>query len=520
VVLAEEFGTPFRFYDAIGCQEVSPPEAAAEADAPLDPAEVQRLAAEGRCAVDALADGRHRLALVVFEAAVPILVAVGAVEGLAAEGPARARERGRLLKWLQTFGDRLRLRDQLAEHRRLEAEQAEQIKRAWEVVLGVDEAIRALRTHKEAEKHRRGVLRSALAVLGAETLAWVPEDGAAEVLAEGAPCLAPPDCRQLAALLTRTPDLPPGKPVLWNEGQSALWAARFAAVSNLLAFRVTDPQGAGWLIAVNKRAAGGPPGPEGRGPFRLTDAAVLTPFAALLELHGRASRRYRDLKELLVGLTRSLTAALDAKDTYTFGHSERVARIAVELGRELGLPEDELSDIYLAGLLHDIGKIGVRDSVLRKAEPLTPEEVEELRKHVVVGHSILSDLRQVRNLLPGVLHHHERVDGTGYPSGLAGEAIPLLARVLAVADAYDAMSTRRPYREAMPWRQVEATLEAGAGTQWDARVIDAFRRCRERIHIIRQRGVGESLYHALDGALREPGSSSLLLRDRVIELSR
>jgi HD-GYP domain-containing protein (c-di-GMP phosphodiesterase class II) len=111
-----------------------------------------------------------------------------------------------------------------------------------------------------------------------------------------------------------------------------------------------------------------------------------------------------------------------------------------------------------------------------------------------------------------VLHHHERVDGKGYPHGLAGEAIPLLARILAVADAYDAMSTRRPYRDALPCRQVEATLQQGSGTQWDARVVEALLRCRERVHIIRQRGVGESLYHALDGALRTEESSAFPVR--------
>src|SRR5262249_1668079 len=150
--------------------------------------------------------------------------------------------------------------------------------------------------------------------------------------------------------------------------------------------------------------------------------------------------------DLLVGLTRSLTAALDAKDAYTHGHSERVARIAVELGREMGLEEDELGNVYLAGLLHDIGKIGVNDTVLNKAGPLTPEEEEHVKKHVTIGYAILRDLHQLKDLLPGVLHHHERYDGQGYPHGLAGDAIPLLARLLAVADSFDAMSTTRSYR--------------------------------------------------------------------------
>jgi HD-GYP domain-containing protein (c-di-GMP phosphodiesterase class II) len=234
---------------------------------------------------------------------------------------------------------------------------------------------------------------------------------------------------------------------------------------------------------------------------------LLTPFVALLGLHVRSSDRYQELKDLLVGLTRSLTAALDAKDSYTYGHSERVARIAVELGREMGLSGDELGDIYLTGLLHDVGKIGVRDAILAKVDPLTPEEFEHIKQHVTIGYTILADLRPIRNLLPGVLYHHERIDGTGYPDGLVGEAIPLLARILAVADAYDAMSTTRPYREAMPCRKVEETLVQGAGTQWDKQVVDAFLRCRHKIHAIRQRGVGDSLRQAIDGALRKDGSS-------------
>src|SRR5262249_37761757 len=156
---------------------------------------------------------------------------------------------------------------------------------------------------------------------------------------------------------------------------------------------------------------------------------------------------------------------------YTFGHSERVARIAVELGDELGLQEEELNDIYLAGLLHDIGKIGVPDAVLTKPGPLDEEETRRLRQHVTIGHQILSDLQPLRNLLPGVLYHHERVDGGGYPEGLAGENIPMLARIIAVADSFDAMSTKRSYRDALQPTEVEAILKKGAGSQWDARVI-------------------------------------------------
>ena len=209
--------------------------------------------------------------------------------------------------------------------------------------------------------------------------------------------------------------------------------------------------------------------------------SLLLPFAGLCELHLRWSHRHHDLKDLLVGLTRSLTTALDAKDPYTFGHSERVARIAVEVGREIGIDGDGLSDLYLAGLLHDVGKIGIKDSVLRKQGPLTREEQEHIQEHVTIGYWILAELRQIRNLLPGVLYHHERYDGKGYPDGLAAEQIPMLARILSVADAYDAMSHQRPYRDAMPYRRVEEILTQGAGTQWDKEVVEAFFRCSDRV---------------------------------------
>jgi HD-GYP domain-containing protein (c-di-GMP phosphodiesterase class II) len=323
-----------------------------------------------------------------------------------------------------------------------------------------------------------------------------------------------------------------GKPVTWNRDQAGEWSQRFPQVLNLLAFPVADQQQEGWLIALNKRrpssVARGPL-PPGNGtasnpplptecelpttdhglrttddvePFRRSDAAILMPFAALFELQLRGSRRYQELKELMVGLARSLTATVDAKDSHTYGHSERVARIAVEIGREMGLQEDELSDIYLAGLLHDVGKIGIRDEVLLKPGPLTKEEYDHVKEHVVIGYRILAELHPLRNLLPAVLHHHERYDGTGYPDGLAGDNIPLLARILAVADAYDAMSARRTYRNALSPKEVEETLKQGCGSQWDKRVVEAFLRCRDAIHLIRQRGVGESLRRAIDGALR------------------
>ncbi len=531
VILREEFGVPFACCDVatgtpVGQVSNLPdgrgrlatcPTAELAPAAELTSETVARLAAEGRARVTPLPGRRFRLALVLVEAGRPILVAVGVLDAVTPEGGETAPEQQRLEKWLQAVSDRLRLTDQLQARRRLEEDQAAQITQVWEGLLAVDHVVRRLRIHKEPEKNRERILEAAFGLLPVQALAWVPQDSHAVVQVCGETGLAPSDLRQLVGLLARKQDLTAGKPLLCNHEEAALWSVRFPQVHNLILFAACpqigrpasgDPPQAGWVLALNKREQRSREGEKGASvssasaPFRRTDAAFLTPFVALLEMHTRTSRRYQDMKDLLVGLTRSLTTALDAKDAYTFGHSERVARIAVELGRELGLQEEELSDIYLTGLLHDVGKIGVHDDILCKSSPLTVEEFEHLKQHVMIGYRILADLRPIRSLLPGVLYHHERYDGKGYPDGLAGEDIPLLARILAVADAYDGMSTRRADRDAIPYRRVEEILAEGAGTQWDRRVVEAFLRCRQKIFAIRQRGVGESLRQALDGALR------------------
>jgi HD-GYP domain-containing protein (c-di-GMP phosphodiesterase class II) len=150
-----------------------------------------------------------------------------------------------------------------------------------------------------------------------------------------------------------------------------------------------------------------------------------------------------------------------------------VALVAKHLGKVLRLDGTECERLYLAGLLHDLGKLGVPDAVLRKSTSLTEDEMAQIRPHPERGWAILQDLDALNYLTPGVLHHHERYDGHGYPDGLAGSAIPLPARILAVADSYDAMASDRPYRKGMPLGQVEQILRAGAGAQWDPEVVAA-----------------------------------------------
>ena len=159
----------------------------------------------------------------------------------------------------------------------------------------------------------------------------------------------------------------------------------------------------------------------------------------------------------------------------------RVARVAVRIAQEMKFDKEMLKTLYLSGLLHDIGKIGINDSVLRKPGQLTDEEYEHIKLHVTIGHKILRDLAKLDGVLPVVLHHHESWDGGGYPAALGGMEIPLAARIVAVADAYDAMSSDRPYRKGMPDEKIDKIFRSGAGQQWDPDVVDAFFRARDDI---------------------------------------
>ncbi len=218
--------------------------------------------------------------------------------------------------------------------------------------------------------------------------------------------------------------------------------------------------------------------------FGTIEASLLGSVAAILGIHGGNIELYRQQSELIEGIIHSLSSAIDAKDPYTCGHSDRVARSAVRLAEEMGCDAGTLKTIYLAGLLHDVGKIGVEDRVLRKPDKLSSEEYEHIKRHTEIGHRILRDLSKLENVLPVVLHHHESWNGDGYPHRLVAERIPPAARIVAVTDAFDAMTSDRPYRKGMSDQQVDAILRAGAGRQWDPAVIDAFFRCRDDLRRI------------------------------------
>ncbi|MGI9629137.1 MAG: HD-GYP domain-containing protein [Longimicrobiales bacterium] len=197
---------------------------------------------------------------------------------------------------------------------------------------------------------------------------------------------------------------------------------------------------------------------------------------AFNEMTARIQAQLAQLEELYLGTIRALARAIDASSPWTRGHSERVARVSVAIGAELGLMPDELDLIYRGGLLHDVGKIGVAPEILDKAGPLSEEEWAHIRAHPVVGVNILEPVEQLAPVLPMVRSHHEHLDGAGYPDELAGDEIHPYARIMAVADVWDAITSDRPYRQAMSFDQAWDVICMGSGQQFDPMVVDAFER--------------------------------------------
>jgi HD-GYP domain-containing protein (c-di-GMP phosphodiesterase class II) len=196
-------------------------------------------------------------------------------------------------------------------------------------------------------------------------------------------------------------------------------------------------------------------------------------FMVPLYLARFAFSKYAETRELFFGTVSALSQAIDAKDGFTRGHADRVSRIAGAIAREVGLPERLIEQIELAGLLHDIGKIGVEDRILMKPSRLEQDEQELMRRHPIYGASILEPSAALRPLVPIVLHHHENFDGSGYPEGLRGEEIPIGSRIIIVADAYEAMTSDRIYRKAIGHDRAMDQLNKYKGVQFDPKVVRA-----------------------------------------------
>ncbi len=303
---------------------------------------------------------------------------------------------------------------------------------------------------------------------------WLEEkDGNASFLVEGVLTF---DELGMARLIARFEDHDWSRPLVKNHIPGTLLGADFPGLENLVIVPIAEgTHRSGWILSCNLSS-----GRE----FGTVEASLLNSIATILGTHVRNIDLYQQHDDLLLSFVRSLVQSLEARDPYTRGHSERVALIARRIGQQLNLPDEDLNDIYLSGLLHDIGKIGIDDQVLRKPGRLTPQEYEKIQQHPMIGYEILHGLKNLQKILPGVRNHHESFNGNGYPDRLKGDEIPLMARILAVADSYDAMSSNRPYRKGLSAEKIKEIFRGGAGDQWDAKVIDVYFQARDDIQRI------------------------------------
>ncbi len=221
----------------------------------------------------------------------------------------------------------------------------------------------------------------------------------------------------------------------------------------------------GVLEAVNKQDGGR---------FDKEDLSLFTSLADQAAIALDNSRLYRELEEMFFQTADSLADAIEQRDPYTGGHTQRVTLYSQAIGKYLQLKPSERKWLKITSVLHDIGKIGIEDHILKKPERLSPQEFEMIKRHSEIGAKIVEHIRQLKEVIPGVKYHHEQVNGKGYPDGLMGKDIPVLARIVAVADTYDAMTTDRPYRKAMEKEGAIEELKRCSGTQLDKEVVEAF----------------------------------------------
>jgi HD-GYP domain-containing protein (c-di-GMP phosphodiesterase class II) len=258
------------------------------------------------------------------------------------------------------------------------------------------------------------------------------------------------------------------KVTLFKRSQKNAWSREFLLAAGmhwgaLAPIRVRD-QNVGALLVNNRHSVH----------VRAEHIEAFENLATLAGVAVQEERLREGLEDLFMSVIVSLTMALEAKDPYTEGHSVRVAAYSEAIGKQLGLTSAVLDLIHRSCLLHDIGKIAVDETILAKKGHLNAMEREKMDMHVLIGEDILRPIALLHPLLPGVRHHHERFDGSGYPDGLKGEDIPIEARIMAVADAFDAMTSSRPYREPLPEEDALVELRQAAGAQFDPRVVAAF----------------------------------------------
>jgi len=233
----------------------------------------------------------------------------------------------------------------------------------------------------------------------------------------------------------------------------------------------------GVLQAINKQSGRGVSCQDA---FDKGDLKLFQLFSNQVAIALDNARLYEEIRDTFHATSGALAEAIEKRDPYTGGHTKRVLEYCLAIARELKLGPDELEMIKLSAVLHDIGKIGVEDRILRKEAPLDESEAEQMKLHPQFGAEIMKHVPQLEGVVPGMLYHHERVDGLGYPDGLKSTEIPLVARIIAVADTFDAMTTTRPYRKGLPAETALAELRKFSNIQFDAAIVEAFFRAFRR----------------------------------------
>jgi HD-GYP domain-containing protein (c-di-GMP phosphodiesterase class II) len=209
------------------------------------------------------------------------------------------------------------------------------------------------------------------------------------------------------------------------------------------------------------------------GLFNEEDASLLRTLASQAATVLQIAKLYGDANELFLDTIQAMVASIDAKDPYTNGHSKRVSEFSTAIGREMSLPPEQLHELRIGALLHDIGKIGIPDVILTKPGRLTDDEIKKMREHPTIGFNIMRNVRMLENELPALSEHHEHLDGTGYPNALTDDKISLFGRIVAVADVFDALTSNRPYRKALTVEEVFNILQKDSGTHLDGACVDA-----------------------------------------------
>ncbi|MFH1783380.1 MAG: HD domain-containing phosphohydrolase [bacterium] len=213
--------------------------------------------------------------------------------------------------------------------------------------------------------------------------------------------------------------------------------------------------------------------------FSPEDMSLFSALADQAAIAIENAKLYKDMQELFLSTIKSLATAIEAKDPYTKGHSERVTNLSMAISRKMGMPFEDRERLQIAALLHDVGKIGVPEAVLGKPGKLNDEEWKAIKQHPAKGEEILKPIKQLSDILPVIRHHHEKYGGGGYPDGIKAQEIPLASRIITVADSFDAMASERPYRPPMKKKDIMQELERCKGTQFDPKVIEAFVACYE-----------------------------------------